>query len=193
MKYEVNKTKALHSLCTVGGFVVGTAALRTLVHDKKTNPTKTEMLRGTFLGMAPVRDRSPFNGSKNLELDPLKLHPSVSTAASINDNGNDFGTNATSPYGKVGSPSLASLTNETQSVSVSRRTSLLSSGFCLKLRWQRGYYWQESFEETWWCMSCGIDGRCKEDEVMRLVSFPVGWIATCLCMSHSLSGLLGTD
>ena len=70
MKYEVNKTKALHSLYTVEGVVVGTTALRTLVHDKKTNPTKTEMLRGTFLGMAPVRDRSPFNGSKNLELDP---------------------------------------------------------------------------------------------------------------------------
>ena len=77
------------------------------------------------------------------------------------------------------SPSLRSVEElhqdiaPTSSVVTSRRTTYSgnnSAGFRLKLYWQKGYYWQESRNETWWCMSCGFNGQCATDEVMRLVS-----------------------
>ena len=52
--------------------------------------------------------------------------------------------------------------------SISRRTNLFSSGgFRLKLFWKEGYYWQEDYKESFWCMGCG---NCKENDVMKLVS-----------------------
>ena len=36
--------------------------------------------------------------------------------------------------------------------------------FRLRLYWQRGYYWQESRREMYWCMQCS--GRCGENDAV---------------------------
>jgi len=40
--------------------------------------------------------------------------------------------------------------------------------FRLKLYWEEGYYWQESTNEKWWCMSCEDDGNCVLGAKMKL-------------------------
>ena len=39
-----------------------------------------------------------------------------------------------------------------------------SNDFRLRLYWQRGYWWQESSRETFWCMEC--NGQCREGEAV---------------------------
>jgi len=39
-----------------------------------------------------------------------------------------------------------------------------SNDFRLRLYWQRGYWWQESSRETYWCMECS--GQCREGEAV---------------------------
>ena len=34
------------------------------------------------------------------------------------------------------------------------------SSFRLRLYWEVGYYWQETYDETYWCMECGGDNTC---------------------------------
>ena len=71
MNHEVNKMKGFPStLCTIGGFVVGTSALRMLLLDgNKTNPIKKQILRGTspvLTGVAPA-----IGNIKDLDRDDL--------------------------------------------------------------------------------------------------------------------------
>lgn len=35
----------------------------------------------------------------------------------------------------------------------------LSDSFMLRLYWQSSYFWQETYEETWWCLECT---KCDE-------------------------------
>ena len=39
-----------------------------------------------------------------------------------------------------------------------------SRDFRLRLYWQRGYYWQESSREMYWCMQCG--GSCSDGDMV---------------------------
>jgi hypothetical protein len=46
----------------------------------------------------------------------------------------------------------------------------VSQDFQLRLHWESSYFWQETFEETWWCMECAsCDGYTIGD----------GWEADC--------------
>lgn len=54
-------------------------------------------------------------------------------------------------YQVVDLPTLAPTTLRPTPNPTSRPT---SNKFRLRLYWQRGYYWQESWKEMWWCMSC---------------------------------------
>ena len=40
-------------------------------------------------------------------------------------------------------------------------------GVRLKLYWEEGYFWQERYEEKWWCMACP-DGKCEKNDKMEL-------------------------
>ena len=38
--------------------------------------------------------------------------------------------------------------------------------FKLRLYWEDGYYWQESYDETFWCMACLPYGHCYDQSNM---------------------------
>lgn len=149
MTSRVNQTKAISSvLCSVGGLVLGTAALRTLsLHD----PEKEQMLRGD--GQNSSRAASTTEIEKTTEtFYGWALEEAQSSRSLLELPG-----------------------SESPPSNISRRTNLFLSGnddlgFSLKLYWREGYYWQESYDETWWCLSCGYNADCKKNEVMRLAS-----------------------
>jgi len=163
------------TLCAVGGLVVAAAGL-----SLSSNAVIKQMLRGT----ERVRDGgdSMIIGSDRVLVPPLtsvssdkQVETSIDTGEkSIEEDveilyewrGEEPSNNMTLEAGQSMMYSeriLKEIDN-----SISRRTNLFSSGgFRLKLFWREGYYWQESYTETFWCAGCG---DCKENDVMKLVS-----------------------
>lgn len=194
MNLEGNTMKGL---CTVGGFVVGTSALRMLLLNfSDAHPIKQQTLRGA--SRSGLAGETPSFAPSASDDTALRMHLSDFSSASIDvasSNGNDdvLGVNTSNleledvykgAYGED-LPALSNMTNPElwkgmlpKDSAVSRRTSNLfdsptrdaNARFRLKLFWKNGYFWQESREETWWCMACGKKGDCKEGEVLRLVS-----------------------
>ncbi|KAL7533714.1 hypothetical protein ACHAXR_005406 [Thalassiosira sp. AJA248-18] len=135
------------TLCTIGGFVVGTTALYILLDGNAAQPVRKQMMRGAGV--------ETDYGEAYDELSERSSDAPVSGIAG--------------PITTTGGPGVQAGGEQHQ---ISRRTNLFSSGnddagFRLKLYWRNGYYWQESSQESFWCMSCG-KGLCEENQVMRL-------------------------
>ena len=143
-KYQSN-------LCTIGGFVVGSAALCALLQSI---PERTSRHQGVVRGSSgPTKLSRDVTTGPQVDYDMYEWVREDSTLISLADNTQHH----------VEPPQL------------SRRTNLFSSGndevgFRMKLYWKTGYFWQESTRETFWCMSCGSNGSCKEGQMMYLVS-----------------------
>jgi len=185
MKRELNKTK----LCAVGGFIVGTTALmRTLAIPDGNHPAQKQIqLRRAD------QDSTSIDNDKGIETDPDTNQKGSYTSI---DKGKDIETDPGTiseglyewadieGYSIEMNRSLQSANEQSRAIvpagpSVSRRTNLFDSSnpnddddksFRLKLFWKKGYYWQESRKETWWCMSCGNNGNCVENEQIKLVN-----------------------
>jgi len=162
------------TLCAVGGLIVGAATL-----SLSSNAVTKQMLRGT----ERVRD----GGDSIISSDRVLVPPLASVSSnkqvetSIDTGEKSIEEDVEILYEWRGEEPLNNMTLEAgQSMmyserilkeidnSISRRTNLFSSGgFRLKLFWREGYYWQESYKETFWCMNCS---DCKENDVMKLVS-----------------------
>ena len=41
-------------------------------------------------------------------------------------------------------------------------------GFRLRLFWDDGYFWQERRTETWWCMCCADNNKCKRNSKLQI-------------------------
>lgn len=148
------------TLCTVGGFVAGTAALRILLRGATNEDDNAVDTRG---------------GEENYKL--FNEHPRSDLYEWAYDEHNDL-YNDPPERSLLRPPREHSQDIVRPGTAVSRRMNLFDSdnnqggnngGFRLKLYWRDGYYWQESSKETFWCMSCKR-GSCKKNEVMRLVS-----------------------
>jgi len=162
------------TLCAVGGLIVGAATL-----SLSSNAVIKQMLRGT--------ERAKDGGDSIIGSDRVLVPPLTSVSSdkqvetSIDTGEKSIEEDVEILYEWRGEEPLNNMTLEDgQSMmyserilkeidnSISRRTNLFSSGgFRLKLFWKVGYYWQERYTETFWCMGCG---DCKENDVMKLVS-----------------------
>ncbi|KAL9179483.1 hypothetical protein ACHAXT_008773 [Thalassiosira profunda] len=166
-KREEKMTKGVHStaLCAVGGFVVGTAALRILLDRSTAIPAAKQALQGPEQARTNTSVPSATSSIDEYEPDPETMYDWAYEEE-------DLILNETF----VVPPSLSADAEEEEDaipagISVSRRMNLFDEpGFRLKLFWKEGYYWQESYAEKWWCMSCGLDGVCKKDDSMYLVN-----------------------
>lgn len=79
---------------------------------------------------------------------------------------NDRTWNGSIKYQVLDIPTLAPTTSAPSSRPTARPTQQTSR---IRLYWQRGYYWQESWREMWWCMQCR--GSCHPGDLI--------WIDRC--------------
>lgn len=173
--------KGFHpSLFAIGGFVVGAAALRILLEGDKAKPVKRDIqtlpvtdpisiiANGTEVeGGAGVDHDALYEGAYDDESSNISSKKSLREQPRLptdEEQGQDLALTGTAVSRRT---NLFSPNNEDEADNALAQTRRDSS-FRLKLYWKNGYYWQESRKETFWCMSCGYGGVCKEGEVMRL-------------------------
>ena len=195
-------SKLSTALCTIGGIVVGTTAIRTfLAITNASDLDRKTLLRGTT---SFVLSNPSHNNTSN-ELDSYEqdtalykwaydaerydLRSKIKATSHGMDSSNftlfnpDMANdgansstftrrraliNATSPESLTSNSTHPHAGNETANHTHPRKNLFDENGFRLRLYWEHGYYWQEKTDERWWCMSCGDDGICKKNDVMRL-------------------------
>jgi len=203
-KEKLPKLKA--ALCTIGGIVVGTNALRTLIAMNNVAYSDEFRLRGAKLrneinpiarNITDTDDRIPkrlYEWAYQAEKDQSQTETVGYLSLFKNSNTSNDGTlpsksvmkervlaEATETSTLFGSDPEPSDTTGLFTVSSSFKTteiehkdgsfsprSNFENGFRLRLYWHEDYFWQERTHERWWCMSCGQDGECKENENMYL-------------------------
>ncbi|EJK68149.1 hypothetical protein THAOC_10699 [Thalassiosira oceanica] len=120
---------------------------------------------------SPTETSEPSDAPSSVPSSRPSLRPSTSGAPSFKPSAVpslSLAPTRTPTWGPTDSPTKApSLfpTWEPSQQPTSRPSSLLDSispggRFYLRLHWEAGYFWQETFEEGWFCMACAI---CSED------------------------------